>query len=76
MAFVPARSLPGLVFVPEPRPCGAGQESCPDCFSCQGCAPSRCALCRAERGRGCGRLGPPAGVAPAAPESDGAGKGP
>jgi hypothetical protein len=38
----------GLFYAPEELP-GAKKYPCPDCKFCQGCADSRCSLCRREK---------------------------
>ncbi len=46
MPFVSVAGLPGKVYVPEKNPDGEKKHPCPDCFSCQMCCDTRCAVCR------------------------------
>jgi hypothetical protein len=40
--------LPGKIYLPRPR--GKKKHPCAECFECQWCTDTRCAVCRPECG--------------------------
>lgn len=50
MPFVNVPGLKGKVYVPDPDPDTPKKNPCPDCFSCQMCADSRCQVCLRQKG--------------------------
>ena len=62
MPFVKVPGLKGKVYVPEQPPEAPKKHPCPDCFSCQMCADSRCQVCRRDKQEKntcqCGQKGP------------------
>lgn len=50
MPFVKMEGLRGMIYVPEPKPGDPKKHPCPDCFSCQMCADSRCSVCLRQKG--------------------------
>ncbi|MBW2180618.1 MAG: hypothetical protein JRG81_09650 [Deltaproteobacteria bacterium] len=49
MAFVQINGLKGKVYVPDERPDSKKQHPCKDCYACQQCSDTRCALCRDQQ---------------------------
>ena len=46
MAFVQINGLEGKVYVPDEKPEATNKKhKCKDCYSCQVCSETRCALC-------------------------------
>ena len=48
MAYRRIKGIKGLVYEPEPGPEGS-KHNCKDCFQCQWCSDSKCALCLKEK---------------------------
>lgn len=49
--FEPAGGLPGRVFIPRGR--SDGKHPCAECYDCQWCPDTRCAVCRSSCEGGC-----------------------
>lgn len=55
MPFVTIPGLKGLLYVPDGCDNASKKHACDDCYACQGCADTRCSVCREEKpppGRG------------------------